>query len=366
MSVKPAAPLILAVDDQNDNLRFVGEILDQAGYDVMPALSGAAAVSRASVRHPDLVLLDIAMPGMDGVETCRRLHDLPGLHDLPVIFVTAATDRASLAAAFAAGAVDYITKPFVVDELLARVRVHIDLKQAREKLQTAVRDREEITDVVAHDLKNPLTCVMFAATSQLRSSTDPRTRELAEEVLGCAEEALDYIQRFLTRGAQAQRLRQFLAEPMELADAAHEAIRLQRAAAEHQDIRLSVEGNVTAIGDIRAVRNVIQNLLSNATRRSPKGSEVIVRLSQHAQAPLAVCQVIDQGSGVAESIRERLFERYVRDPAVVPGDYSTGLGLAIARQDIERMGGRLWYENSASGGSVFAFELPQRRDDAPA
>jgi DNA-binding response OmpR family regulator len=134
------SPLVMVVDDQNRNLQLIGEILDQAGYQVMPALNGEQAIARARLRQPDLVLLDMAMPGMDGVQTCRDLRALPGMVQLPILFVTAANDRASLIAAFAAGAVDYITKPFVVEELLVRVRTHMDLKHARDRLAGASRN----------------------------------------------------------------------------------------------------------------------------------------------------------------------------------------------------------------------------------
>jgi two-component system sensor histidine kinase/response regulator len=347
----------MVVDDQNDNLRFVGEILDRAGYGVMPALSGSAALARAAVRAPDLALLDMAMPGIDGVETCRRLRQLPGLEELPVLFVTAAHDRGSLTRAFAAGAVDYITKPFFVDELLARVRNHLELKQARERLQTMLREREEITDIVAHDLKNPLTSILF--TSQPRggsvSASDCGAR--LGEIRESADEALRYIQRFLSHGAGTQRLRRFTIGPLPLADVVREAVRLQSTAAEHRGLDLVVEGEAEALGDPQALRNVIQNLVSNAIRHSPEGSTVTVQVCRRGD--LARCDVMDRGAGVHGAIRERLFERFVHHPGTSGGaGYSSGLGLAIARHDLGQMGGRLWYEDRSGGGAVFAFELP--------
>lgn len=356
------APLVLVVDDQNANLQLIGEVLDHAGYQVMPALSGEQAIARASLRRPDLVLLDIAMPGMNGVEACKRLRTLPGLDDLPILFVTAANDRASLVTAFAAGAVDYITKPFVVEELLARVRTHIELKRARDRLAAMVREREDVIDVVAHDLKNPLTCILFNAQALPASArSSERIGELASEIEGCAEEALHYIQRFLARGAARERLRQFAAEAVQLRALAMDAVRLQSAAAQARQIRIEIDGDATVYADGPAVRNVLQNLLSNAIRHSPSGQSVDVRIDGSARKGHALCAIMDRGAGVSPQIEARLFQRNVRhrsaeDPQ---GDrFSTGLGLAIARHDIVQMGGRLWYEARRGGGSVFAFELP--------
>lgn len=365
MNTDGRGALVLVVDDHNDNLRFIGELLDRAGYQVMPALDGAAALARAAKRPPALALLDMSMPGMDGIETCRRLRQLPDLQDLPVLFVTAATDHASLSMAFSAGAVDYITKPFVADELLMRVRNHLDLRQARARLETMLREREEMTDIIAHDLKNPLTCILFAAQSQRRAANARQCGELAEEILGCADEALRYIQRFLVRGEQAQRLRPFTRQPVPLATIAAEAVRLQRLAAAHQQVKIGIVGHAVVQADPRVARDVIQNLVSNAIRHSPADSEIRIELSA-GRPGYAVCAVMDRGRGVDESIRERLFERYVRYPAddAVAGDgYSSGLGLAIARNDIGQMGGRLWYAPRDGGGSVFAFELPEPAAD---
>ena len=352
-------PLVLVVDDQNDNLRFLGEVLDRAGYRVMPALTGQVALSRAALRRPDIALLDIAMPDLDGIETCRRLRELPGLRDLPVLFVTGATQKSALDDAFAAGAVDYVAKPFVVNELLVRIRTHLDLHFARQRLEAMVREREDMTDVVAHDLKNPLTCILFAAQALAQQADDQRSRELAGEINECTEEALRYIQRFLARGAHDERLRQFTVEPIGMAVVAREALRLQTTAARQRGVSVSIEGDSQALADPVSVRNVIQNLVANAVHHSPPGASVVVRLSRLEQPPRAKCEVIDSGYGVPMSIRPRLFERFVHEPVISTGNaYSSGLGLAIARHDVSQMGGRIWYTPRAEGGSVFAFELP--------
>lgn len=361
--------LVLVVDDQNSNLQLIGELLDRAGYQVMPALSGEQALARAGVRPPDLVLLDMAMPGISGAETCHELHRLPGLESVPVLFVTGAADRHSMVKAFEAGAVDYITKPFLAEELLARVRTHLELKRVRDRLTRMVREREDVIDVVAHDLKNPLTCVVFAAQALARRTPDAspeRVQELAQEIVDCADEALLYIQRFLARGAQEQRLRQFGGHGLSLRDVAVEAARLQRTAAESRGQHFVVDGDAPAWADALALRNVIQNLLSNAIRYSPEGGQIMVRVGPSLRAGYSICSVEDQGAGVPPEVERRLFQRNVRATAgseEAETRYSSGLGLAIAKHDIVQMGGNLWYQPKDGGGSVFVIELPQSSPD---
>jgi len=356
------SPVVLVVDDNSSNVQVLGQLLDGAGYNVVPAASGAQAIERAALRKPDLVLLDMIMPNMDGVEVSRRLRELPGLSDLPIIFVTGAAGQDYVAKAFAMGAVDYITKPFVAQELLARVHTHVELKRARDHLQMMLREREEITNVVAHDLKNPLTCIRFS--NQMLGRADPaRQAELIQEINDCTEEALRFIQRFLTSRADGEYLRQFKNERIDLCAMAAQALRLQAASAEMRGIRLSLETEdqaLPAMADHMGTRNVLQNLLSNAIRYSPEGSEVTVALSA-TRAGMARCLVMDRGPGIAEGDQKKLFQRYVRFATARQTEYSSGLGLAIAKRDIVQMGGHLWYEPRPGGGSIFGFELPQQR-----
>ena len=154
--------LILIVDDQPTNIQTVGAHLTAAGFDVMPALSGEQAMQRIGARLPDLILLDLLMPAMDGFEVLALLRKDPKTAALPVIVLTAMHDRELLVRAFTSGAVDYVTKPFVVEELLARVRTHLELKRTRDHLARIAKEQAELTQIVAHDLKSPLSNIQFS------------------------------------------------------------------------------------------------------------------------------------------------------------------------------------------------------------
>lgn len=355
-------PLVLVVDDQPANVQLLGQMLADAGYEVMPATSGEQALARAQARRPDLVLLDMLMPGMHGFELCRRLKADPALVEVPAIFLTAATEREYLVRAFELGAVDYITKPFVAEELLARVRTHINLKRATEHLQLIVRERDDVTAIVAHDLKNPISNIRFAAQMLRRPSLSAAQQaNLVDDIVSCCDEAIEFVQRFLQRRASIERVRSMESASVDLSHLVDRAIARQQVAAEARGVELRRSGApLAAQGDAAALRNVMQNLLSNAIRYAPRGSAIDVTLDTDRPG-FARVFVLDRGPGIPESERAKLFQRFARiaqNASDADESLSTGLGLAIAKDDIEQMGGYLWFEPRAGGGSVFAFELP--------
>lgn len=355
-------PVILAVDDQEPNIRLVGAILTQSGYEVIPAFDGEQALARAAVRTPDLILLDMRMPGLDGFAVVERLRSDPRTRDVPVIFLTAAAEREHLVKAFAAGAVDYLTKPFVAEELIARVRAHIELKLARDHLQRVAREREEIAALVAHDLKNPLSSIRFSA--QLMRSGEggaERAGRLIDVILAAADNGLAFIQKYLDKRADFELRRRMELATVRLDDALHYACKRFSVQAEVRGIDFDCQNFVDAsvIADPNALAHVLDNLISNALRYSPAGSAVAIVMGV-GSAGRARIAVLDSGPGVSAAQRRQLFQRFTRldaGTADTRGE-SSGLGLALAKQDVEQMQGELWYEDRPGGGAVFILELP--------
>ena len=195
---------ILVVDDQSANRRVVSTLLTREGYRVVAAGSGEEALVCYAECRPDLILLDMMMPGMDGFEVLQALKE-QGL-GVPVVFVTAAHDRDLLLRAFDAGVVDYVTKPFLPEELLARANAHIGLKLTRDRLERVAREREELVNLVAHDLKNPLSSVLFASDILLNDGCRPeRIPRYLEMIHESASDALGYIRHYLENQAGASR-----------------------------------------------------------------------------------------------------------------------------------------------------------------
>lgn len=358
LKTAPHMPAVLVIDDQEPNVRLVGQLLARAGFEIVPALSGEDGLARALAMPPDLVLLDMRMPGMSGFDVLKALKASKKTRDVPVIFLTADNERESLARAFAAGAVDYITKPFVAEELLGRVNTHIHLKHSRDALKRFVSEKQQMVETIAHDLRNYFANVQFAG-DMLRDpdlALDSRMR-LVESIRTSADSGVLFLQALLEhqnaqeQGVSVENLsaRKLLAETAEV---------LGRVAqAKGHNIITVLPDDVMVCAHRAGVLHVLQNLLSNALKFSPAGSEITLGAALYGKrVRLAVA---DRGPGISKSDQANLFQRYVRLTATpTDGESSTGLGLALAKQRARTMDGELWYDDREGGGAVFTLELP--------
>ena len=269
---KNIAGRVLVVDDQPSNLRVISALLERHGYAVTTAEHGADALAALEGQLPDLLLLDMLMPGMDGFDLLREIRARAAWSSLPVVFLTVAQDRDLLLRAFDAGAVDYVTKPFMPEELLARVQAHIGLKLTRDRLERVARERAELVNLVAHDLKNPLTSIFFASDLLIEGATRPdRVPRYLQMVRESAEDALGYIRRYLeTQAEQAGARTDADAEPARAC--LRDLMRWleQRYALQLEDrgaaLRLAMLDDDTppVAADPLVLRQVCENLLSNA------------------------------------------------------------------------------------------------------
>ncbi|MEZ5439357.1 MAG: hybrid sensor histidine kinase/response regulator [Lysobacteraceae bacterium] len=353
-------PLVLIVDDQEANIRLLGTVLSDAGFDVMPAESGKRALARMEAADPDVILLDMRMPNMDGFEVLARLKGNPDWEDIPVVFLTAANEREHLLRAFEGGAVDYIVKPFVAEELVARVRTHAELKRSRDQLYEAIREREDLATIVAHDLKNPLFNISLNANLLASDLADEGQRKRAESMESSAKKALGFVERYLERRASLELRRGYTPQAVpvnQLFDLVVEAFADE---ASRRGMALVVGEVVEGLSvgcDLDATQLVMRNLISNALKYAPDGSEIELGA---AAVPGAVrIWVADRGPGICSEEKARLFRRYVRLSAETDSAAasSSGVGLAVARQEAEWMGGELRHEDRPGGGSVFVLEL---------
>ena len=356
---------ILVVDDQPVNLRVVSSLLQRQGYEVVTASNGPEALALYQEATPDLVLLDMIMPGMDGFDVLRALHELPAQSVAPVVFVTAAQDRDMLLRAFEAGVVDYVTKPFLPEELLARVNAHVGLKLTRDRLARVAREREELVNLVAHDLKNPLTSVLFASDLLMHDGCRPeRAPHYMKVIHESAHDALGYIRQYLetsmgaaTHAADASAgiadTLQWLLDRYEM--------QLEAQAMAVQMVLPPQEARVAI--DERVLRQVAENLLSNAIKYAPRSE---ITLAGRSGAP-GYWQLIvaDRGPGIPADAQRQLFKPFTRLHDNDDG-ISSGLGLSLAKQIVTRVGGQLWYEAREGGGAMFVIELPEAAVQAAA
>jgi two-component system sensor histidine kinase/response regulator len=352
---------ILVVDDQPSNIQVAGSALGKLGHEIIPASDGPTALKRLALRPPDLVLLDLLMPGMDGCEVCQKIRANPNWNDIPVIFLSAADDKDFILRAFDAGGVDYITKPFNHAELVSRVRTHLALKIARDRLKQLAEDRDELNGILAHDLKNHLGGMEMSArllSERLSSAADTGAAKLAENILHSGSQLLAFVKEFLANAAADHGV-QVQPSLQNLAQAAGAAAHQYREAAhrKNQEIETDISDQDAAVlADRSALRQVLDNLLSNALKFSPAGSKV--KVSVRSVPGFVECEIQDQGPGFTPEDQVRMFQRYGRLSArPTGGEPSSGLGLSIVRKLVEAMSGELVCRNAPGAGAAFIVRL---------
>jgi two-component system sensor histidine kinase/response regulator len=353
---------ILVVDDQPTNIQMVGSVLGRLGHEILPARDGEAALKRVAVRPPDLILLDLLMPGMDGFEVCRQLKASRAWRDIPIIFLSAADDKDLIVRALNAGGVDYITKPFNQAELVSRVRTQLALKTARDQLRQLAEDKDELLGILAHDLKNYLGGMNMSAqllVTHIHSGPTARLTQLAENILRSSEQSLTFVKEFLANAAAEYRL---AAKPgsFNLTAVAAGVIRQHQDAARRKQLQIRADfpaEPIMALGDVSALDQVLDNLLSNALKFSPPGKQV--RVAVRPAGRMVECLVRDEGPGFTEADKASMFQRYQRLSArPTGGEPSTGLGLSIVRKLVLAMNGELSCESEPGNGASFTIRLP--------
>jgi two-component system, sensor histidine kinase and response regulator len=357
---------VLVVEDTIESLRLLTDLLDEQGYEVRAVTNGRQALQAVEQDPPDLILLDINMPELDGYEVCRRLRASDRSKDVPVIFITALTDTADMVRAFDTGGVDYVTKPFQVEEVLARVKTHLALRRAQTELADSYARlralehlRDDLVHMVIHDLRSPMTALLmelrFVKRSAAALSEDDR------DALQSALEAAEAINRMTNDVLDVSRL-EACKMPVERAvwDLTQMAREVRSALGTidlDRTIDIESAGAVEVTCDGALVRRVMENLVSNGIRYSPAGSRMRLSIAS-AEGSVRVA-VHDQGPGVPPEAREKIFEKFGTVGSQHQSTYhSVGLGLAFCKLAIEAQGGTIGVDPGVPAGSTFWFELP--------
>lgn len=371
---------ILIVDDTPNNLRLLSRMLSQQGYEVRSAISGSIALRAVHTIAPDLILLDINMPVMDGYDVCLRLKADEKTHEIPVIFLSALSESIDKVRAFCVGGVDYITKPFQIEEVLARVenqltlrRMQIDLQQAKlEALKALEQEKElnrlrsEFVSMVSHDFRNPLTSVQgFAELLRCgqQNLTEETQNRYFEKINAAVEQMLNLLDEVLLIGsADAGKVR---CQPIRLnleqfCRDLTETIELS--ASDRHKICLTLTGNCTAVElDPTLLQKILGNLLSNAVKYSPNGG--LIRFDLHCHDDAVTFRIQDEGIGIPPESRTHLFESFYRC-SNVGSIKGSGLGLAVVKQCVDIHQGKILIESQGSVGTSIVVVLP-RSIDAP-
>lgn len=350
-------PSILIVDDQPVNLGVLYEALESTGYNVRVADSGEAALESVRRAPPDMIVLDVLMPGLDGFETCRRLKAYPAIHDVPVIFMTALTESVDEIAGLRLGAVDYITKPIQVETVLARITTHMTLRQLQQTLQRQNAELDAYARMVAHDLKSPLTTVVSSADFLLNRVGMIDKVELAaylSVIHNAGQRAITTVEELLVLAGVRQA--QVVSEPLDMATIVDQAQRRIAFLIEdyHGTLTLPKTWPV-AYGHAPWIELVWANYLSNGLKYGGQPPYLWLG-ADHQPDGMVRFWIRDNGSGLNQESQALLFTEWTRlQPRRADGH---GLGLSIVRQIVEKLGGTVGVESDVGQGSQFYFTLP--------
>ncbi|HZS37314.1 MAG TPA: response regulator, partial [Polyangia bacterium] len=327
---------ILVVDDDGDGRAAYAAVLDRAGYRVREAADGRACLHAVKECAPSLVLLDVSMPGLDGLETLRRLRETRV--DVPVILLTGnRLDAASIGVGLELGAEEYLCKPVRPDELTARIRALLKLAGARREIEALKRDQ---TAMLVHDLKQPLAIIALRGEFVSDEATDPELKRSGEAIRDACRQLERLIESVLELSrVQAGQLRLQRA-PCELAELVGDVSEQLRGLAERRGVALAVEAGAPlhASVDGMKITQVLQNLLGNALKFTPSGGRIEVRVERRAGE--ALVSVEDSGCGLQPGDAATVFDKWEQTRAGRARG-GTGLGLAIARAIVEAHGGRI-------------------------
>jgi two-component system sensor histidine kinase/response regulator len=367
--VKPSKPqraTVLVVDDLPTNIDVIAGILKER-YQVKVAMSGEKALEVINSSPPDLVLLDIMMPDMDGYEVCRRLKSNPETADIPVIFLTAKSEIEDITSGFELGCVDYLTKPANPAVLKARVNTHLQLKFSRDRLKDEmemlienIQLREDVERMTRHDLKNPLSAIINSSEMLLENKTFMGGMEQRGEIEGIRDASyniLAMINKSLDLYKMETGSYQLQPESFDISATVEKVVNESRTNAQAFGISIFFEAfePCFALAEVLLCYSMLSNLIKNAVEASPKKGKVKVEIINADVITVA----IHNQSAIPEEIRNHFFDKY----ATSGKQGGTGLGTYSAQLMAKAQGGGIAFETSDTDGTTISVTLPKAPDE---
>ncbi|HHB92988.1 MAG TPA: HAMP domain-containing histidine kinase [Thioploca sp.] len=353
---------ILIIDDERSQRIKLESMLKQENYDMTLLADGREIFAELARTMPDLIILDLMMPGMDGFEICRRIKADAKFQNIPIILVTVLDTKKALPQGIDAGADDFLQKPVAPLELRARVRSMLRIKKQYDELQAILQMREELSNMIVHDMSSPIISVLLHATLMEEKTKDADLKKHLEMIR-----------------LSAERLDSFVNDMLMLAKMEESKLRLNPTEVNVNQIILEAEKHFSIIAHSKGIelklilpnpsftmqldRNlfwrVIGNLLANALQYSPSGSVVTLNLDNKYvdNKPHLYMQVIDEGNGIPEEYRNRIFEKFEVVDLKKQGIVQVGLGLTFCKMAVDAHGGVISVKPNSPQGSIFIVDI---------
>ena len=368
--INPSDYTILIVDDNQTNIILLQAILKRAKYNTVSATNGTDALRIMQEMHPDLVLLDIMMPEMDGYEVARRKDEIEDIQSIPFLFVTALSDTNSMVKGFKAGCSDFITKPFNTEEILIRIHhqiINVEnrriINSKNEELKSLIRNRDKLYAVVAHDLRSPLgtiKSVLDILDENLNSEIIGfelydllhATTESADELFGLLENLL-----FWTRYQMGKLI--FQPKEIKITEAVADAIKATSSMSNIHRIDINYTDNTdnaTVLADKNMITTVIRNILVNAIKFSDEDSPIEIETA--IVGGQLSCSITDHGCGMTDEVKQALQQQISITTTGKHQEEGTGLGLTLCREFIRAHNGNLSFVSEMNVGTTFTFTIP--------
>ncbi|SHJ86235.1 His Kinase A (phospho-acceptor) domain-containing protein [Tangfeifania diversioriginum] len=369
--------LILIVDDQPNNLKVISSVLGDK-YSISVANSGENALKILNKVTPQLILLDIMMPGMNGFEVCEKLKANEGTKEIPVIFLTAKTEISDLVKGFNYGAVDYITKPFNATEVKVRINNHLSLAHAKSQIKAQKKDLQEknralkklmnekdkFFSIIAHDLKSPfsgLLGMLELMNDEGTELTKEETKKLLPALLKNAENVYALVENLLEWSRLQRNAREVNSEKINPQEVVNEVLGYLEATANQKQITLinEVNENHAVFADRMMFNTILRNLISNALKFTREGGKITVASETEADGKVTF-SVTDTGIGMDSKTINEVFsiDKNVSTPGT-KNEKGTGLGLILCKEFIELQKGEIRIKSKVNEGTCISFTLPK-------
>lgn len=375
LEVDPTKYKILIVDDVMSNIMLLKALLKTERYQLITANDGFQALDMVASDRPDLILLDVMMPGLSGFEVSEKLQSSVEYSDIPIIFLTALNSHEDIVRGFELGANDFITKPFNKNELKIRIKHQISLVEAKriilkqtDELRSIIIGRDKLYSVIAHDLRGPLGSIKMILNHVLTTADSNAIGQSLFEMLSMANHTTEEMFALLDNmlkwtNSQLGRLN-VAPQVVEMDDVIKDAIEVFLTTAKLKEIKIIFDArcSCSVMADNDMIKTVVRNLISNAIKFSNLGGEIFISAIV-SDDDFVTVNIKDSGCGICDADKAKLLKIETHYSTFgTSNEEGSGLGLLLCSDFISKNGGKLWFESEEGKGSTFSFTVPRSKN----